>query len=183
MVSNEMGKINLWQEISCPDYEIINQQIQLWVMQQDWILSTKNFWNPVDLKEFFVQCPLFRAWAVDKKFLLSSIAVTVARSQDSCRPHIDAPPARYKLSWPVLNTKGTWNRWFEPLSTSADTIINHLGGVDFLNYDNLTEIARREVLTPCLIDAGIPHDVWFNSEPTFPRIGLQCQLLKEPKKL
>ena len=175
--------MNLWKEIDCPNYISINNQIKIWIEQQEWIYTTTKFWNPIGLKHFFSSCPDFYQWTVESKLLLRSLAVTVAHNKSSCPLHIDTPPARYKLSWPVKNTAGSWNRWFNNLTEQTDGIINHLGGINFVSDTNLVEIARREVLLPSLIDAGIPHEVWFDDSAIFPRIGIQCQLLKEPKQL
>lgn len=171
----------LWKELDCPNYNDINAQINMWVDRQDWIHNPPHFWNPVDIKDFFKNCPEFYRWLIASDLKLRSLAITVAHSIHSCPIHIDTPPARYKLSWPVRNTKGTWNRWFKNLNSATE--LNQLGGIHFLNHQNLVEISRREVISPSLIDAGVPHDVWFDESPVFPRIGLQCQLFKEPKTL
>ena len=83
----------------------------------------------------------------------------------------------------MLNTKHTWNRWFVPKTNSPKTIITQYNSYGFTDLDDLEEIGRKELLSPCLIDAGIIHDVWCEPQAQFPRIGLQCKLLKEPKEL
>jgi len=97
-----------------------------------------------------------------------------------CGIHIDTPPAVNKLSWPILNTKNTYNRWFAAKSSLVSIKINELGGQSYLNAHELEEIGRMEVVDPCIINAGIPHDVWFTEPAVFPRIGLQCMLFQEP---
>lgn len=119
-----------------------------------------------------------------QKVASSSIAVTVAQNPDKCcLPHIDTPPARYKLSWPVLNYTDTYNCWYETTSNSTTSFTADLGGKMFIDRSHLKEIYRREVSTPAIIDAGVIHDVISGPQAKWPRLVLQCQLFKEPDHL
>ena len=171
--------MNLYKIIECDNYQNINREILAFVQNNELEKST-DFWNPVDIKEVLSECPLFKKWIFDSKLHIKTIAVTVGNKFGCCGPHTDTPPARYKLSWPILNTKNTFNRWYK-IKDETDFIINELGGKSY-KIDNLEEIESNEVLFPMIIDAGIPHDVYIKEEK-FPRLGLQCQLFKEPDSL
>jgi len=174
--------INLYRELSCENYQQIRQDLICWIENLD--LEFKEFWNPIDIKDLILSVPSFRSWLQESDLLISSGAITYGTTIDCCSPHIDTPPARFKLTFPVKNTKGSWNRWFQPKTSQIQSRINHLGGKLFYDTDALDEIGRREVLGPALIDAGIIHDVWFDSQhPPWPRLGLQCKLFKEPSAL
>jgi hypothetical protein len=167
--------LKLYQSLSCTYIDDINEDIKIWI---DKNVVCQKFWNFIDAVKFMHENPKFKSWCRLNNLKIRSIAVTWAEHQHCCGPHIDTPPARYKLSWPVHNTKFTWNRWFEAKS-NAVTEINDLGGRSFINYDDLIEIGRKEVTGPALIDAGIIHDVWCEPCANFPRIGLQCQIFNE----
>jgi len=152
-------------------------------VQDQHIHRKEKFWNPVDPKVFFRACPLFFRWTVQQNIILDGVSVTVGNNLRPLRPHVDTPPARYKLSWPIANSDMTWNRWFEVIAPDPDVEINELGGLAYNNLDQLREIGRRRVDSPALIDAGIPHDVWYEQSAPFPRLGLQCKLIKEPQTL
>ena len=171
--------MNYYKILECKNYQEINQELIDFVIKNN-LGSSVNFWNPVDIKELYKACQLFKQWIIDTKIPIKSVAVTVGNKISCCGPHVDTPPARYKLSWPILNTQQTFNRWYK---IKDETIykINELGG-KFYNIDNLEEIESIEVLAPMIIDAGIPHDVYIKEEK-FPRLGLQCQLFKEPDSL
>lgn len=171
--------MHLFKELPCQNYDAINQQLLDWVNNTT-LVESNNFWNPVEVKEILSSCPLFKQWLVDNKLLIKAVAVTVGKSVTCCGPHIDTQPARYKLSWPILNTKNTFNRWYKIIDESKYTI-NNLGGKIY-SLDNLEEIASNEVLRPMIIDAGVVHDVYI-IDGVFPRLGLQCQLFKEPETL
>lgn len=169
----------LYKILDCKNYQDINREILDYILDKN-IDSSDDFWNPVDAKKLLKKCPLFAEWLKINRILIQAVSVTVAKHKNCCGPHIDTPPARYKLSWPVLNTKNTFNRWFK-IKDSNKYILNKLGGKSY-QIDNLIEIACNEVLNPMIIDAGVIHDVLI-TDNKFPRLGLQCQLLKEPKLL
>jgi hypothetical protein len=178
-----MEQVNYYKRLSCDNYIEINQELKNYITSLGLIETTKNFWNPIDVLPLFKACPKFLKWTHSNELKISAMALTVARSDYPVNPHIDTAPARFKLSWPVMNSTNSYNRWFK-LNTSTPTIeINHLGGTTFLNHNELEHIETMCVDRPSLIDAGIPHDVIFKGVPVYPRVGFQCQLFNEPKLL
>ena len=128
--------------------------------------------------------PLFYQWLVDSNLKIKSVAVTIGRQLECCSPHIDPPPARYKLSWPILNTQDSYNTWYQETIDNCTTKINYWGGIQYLDINELTPIKHVFVNDPMIIDAGIPHDVQFiTKSPTWPRVGLQGQFVNEPVTL
>jgi len=171
--------LKLYQSLSCTSIDDINEVIKSWI---DKNVVCQRFWNPIDVVKFMRENPKFESWCRLNNLKIQSIAVTWAEHPYCCGPHIDTPPARYKLSWPVHNTQFTWNRWFEA-KPEAVTAINDLGGLSYMHYGDLVEIDRKQVTEPALIDAGVIHDVWCEPCAHFPRIGLQCQIFNESQFL
>jgi len=170
----------LYKQLICSNLALINQEILSYINRQQF--DSTIFWNPVPIIEFIHATPKFTAWCLDNNMPLKSIAVTLGTNPNCCGPHIDTPPSIYKLSWPVLNTEHTWNRWFQT-PANASTKINALGGISYLDPASLIEIGRMRVDQPAIIATGVPHDVWFESGAVFPRWGLQCQFFIEPTGL
>ena len=176
-------EINLYQSIECNNYQEINQQILDHINHLGIVESSTEFWNPIDLIALLKSAPLFLEWLVEQNLKIKTVAVTIGKQSDCCGIHIDTPPARYKLSWPVLNATGSYNRWFKEVR-ECNTVTNRLGGKTYLSLEGLEEITTRTLTGPAIIDAGVPHDVQFHTAtPIFPRIVLQCQLFKEPESL
>lgn len=175
--------MNYYKELSCDNYEEINQEILTYVLTVVDTNNVNHFWNPVPVLGFVKNTPLFQTWLTQQDLKIKALALTVGTHPHCCGPHVDTPPAVYKLSWPIQHTETTWNRWFQELVDRCDVETNHLGGRQYNNMDQLKEIDRKQVDHPMLIYAGIPHDVWFEEGSKFPRLGLQCQLIKEPKQL
>ena len=169
--------------IDCNHYQEINAEILQYVQTHFDISAAPDFWNPLSTVDFLHHTPLFVQWCKQHNVLIKSLALTVGTHPNCCGPHIDTPPAKIKLSWPICNTQTTYNRWFKELVDHCTVDINHWGGTIYKDMAQLQEIHRKKVNSPMLINAGIPHDVWFEDTSVYPRLGLQCQLLKEPDSL
>jgi hypothetical protein len=177
-----METVNYYKYLSCDNYNEINQEILTFLFRFNIIQDSCQFWNPVSVVDFLRTCPLFGEWARQQGVRIKTLSVTVGLFNRCCTAHIDTPPARFKLSWPVMNTANTYNRWFSS-SQHATTEINAHSGTSYLIEEELTELARVCVDRPMLIDAGTIHDVWVDGQIVSPRVGLQCQLVKEPASL
>lgn len=172
--------MKLYKNLPCDNYYQINEQVKQYVYGTGIVASTNQFWNLLPTLEFIRATPLFYEWLVSIDLQLYSLALTVGRDENCCVAHTDTPPAVFKLSWPIENTARTYNRWFKPIVSDPDTIVNEYGGTHYVNADQLEEIERKELLGPCIINAGVIHDVWIDSPAVYPRLGLQCMLFKEP---
>ena len=177
-----MGKVNYYQYVPCNNYDQINQEIREFVLKFNIVQDSKQFWNPISVVDFLRACPLFANWTQQQDVLIKTLSITVGHINRCCTAHTDTPPARFKLSWPVMNTANTYNRWFRAPVHAAKEINAH-GGTCYLVDEELTELDRVCVDRPMIIDAGTIHDVWVDGQIVAPRVGLQCQLLHEPKQL
>jgi hypothetical protein len=175
--------MKLYKNLPCDNYTEINNQIKEYIDSTDIVTTATEFWNVLPTIEFIRAVPLFRAWTESRGFKLHSLALTVGRGPDCCALHIDTPPAVFKLSWPIANTQHTFNRWFKPIVDAPEFRINSYGGRFFPDLTQFEELDCKEVITPCIINAGIPHDVWSDPNAQWPRLGLQCMLFNEPKEL
>ena len=174
----------LYKDIPCDNFENINNEILKYLEYSNVIEQSTNFWNTLNTKEILLACPLFLLWTQQNNFKIYSVAAAICKDTIQLpRPHIDTPPARFKLSWPVLNYSNTCNRWFQDPTGHADKIVNRMGGISYTNASQLITIDQRLTTSPGLIDAGTPHDVFYLSEPVFPRVVLQVQLRNEPSTL
>lgn len=171
-----------FKKLHCDKFSEINQEMLSYIQSTGLIDHSKAFWNTVPVFEFMKHTPLFVNWLLQNRMPIKSIAVTIGHNENCCGPHIDTPPSIYKLSWPVLNTEFTFNRWFKEVG-SCDKIINDLGGIVYTDPTQLEEVDRTRVDSPAIISTGVPHDVWIETLGHWPRIGLQCQFVNEPKQL
>jgi hypothetical protein len=177
-----MGQIKYYKHLPCDNYNKINQEILAFVFRYNIAQDSQQFWNPIAVVDFLKECPLFAEWTKQTGVRIKTLSVTLGFINRCCIAHTDTLPARFKLSWPVMNTTNTYNRWFSAPDTATKEI-NSYGGITYLVDEELTELDRVCVDRPMIIDAGTIHDVWVDGQIIAPRIGLQCQLIKEPKEL
>lgn len=172
-----------YRQFECDNLDDINVEILHHIKSRIDIYHPIIFWNPMPTVDFVRDTPKLQSWLRLNGLPIRSVAVTIGTNRDCCSVHVDTLPARYKLSWPVLNSSSTFNRFFEPKDSKL--IIreqNVWGGYDY-DLEQLREVDRMRVDRPALIDSQTPHDVWFEPKSQFPRLVLQCQLLKEPETL
>jgi hypothetical protein len=177
-----MEKVTYYQHLPCDNYEEINREVLAFILKYNIVEDSRAFWNPVSVVDFIRACPKFDAWTRENNVRIKTLSVTLGFINRCCLAHTDTPPARFKLSWPVLNTSNTYNRWFSAPDTATKEL-NSYGGTVYFVEEELTELDRVCVDRPMIIDAGVIHDVWVDGNIIAPRIGLQCQLIKEPAHL
>jgi hypothetical protein len=177
-----MGQVNYYKHVPCENYNSINKEIVEFISKFNIIEHHRQFWNPISVVDFLRACPQFADWAKQQDVRIKTLSVTLGFINRCCIAHTDTPPARFKLSWPVMNTDNTYNRWFSAPDTATKEV-NDYGGITYLVDSELIELDRVCVDRPMIIDAGTIHDVWVDGTIVPPRVGLQCQLVKEPKEL
>lgn len=175
--------MNYYKKLPCDNYIEINREILNHVLEVIDLEHVNSFWNSISVVDFVKSTPLFQQWLFQQHLQIRALAVTIGLSANCCGAHVDTPPAVFKLSWPIQNSSTTWNRWFQEIDPDCNVVTNHLGGKQYLDATQLEEVARQRVDGPMLIHAGVPHDVWFEEKSKFPRLGLQCHLMKEPVEL
>ena len=77
-------------------------------------------------------------------------------------PHVDEPPVVAKINFPVLNTKGTYNVWFDETGN---------------------EIDRVECNKPIVLRSNILHTVEMANDAVLPRIQFSFCFYNEPLHL
>ncbi len=73
--------------------------------------------------------------------------------------HIDRPPVIAKINFPVLNTKNTYNTWYD---------------------EDRNEIDRVECIAPIVLRSDILHGIDMGKNPKIPRLQFSFCFYKEP---
>lgn len=90
------------------------------------------------------------------------IGFTITNEHIRTHPHKDEPPVIAKINFPVLNTKGTYNVWFD---------------------DHGQEIDRVECDRPIVLRSDIMHTVEIKDDAVFPRLQFSFCFYDEPLHL
>lgn len=126
----------------------------------------KHFWNPLsreEIKNFLMMTsnPV-SAWFEGLKLKVRDMSFTFYDKGIYTGIHRDEPPVIAKINFPVLNTAGTYNLWFD---------------------DDHQEIDRVECTKPIVFRSDILHTAMIGNSGKWPRIQFSFCFYKEPLDL
>lgn len=125
-----------------------------------------HFWNHLTRDETLQlmsipNSPLTQ-WFYGLKLRVRDVSFTLYDRDTSMEIHKDEPPVVAKINFPVFNTQGTHNVWFD---------------------DNLREIDRVECVKPIVLRSNILHTVEMGENPVYPRLQFSFCFYNEPLHL
>ena len=101
-------------------------------------------------------------WFNNLGLKVRDISFTTTSHHGGIEIHRDEPPVVAKINFPVLNTKDTYNVWFD---------------------NNRNEIDRVECTKPIVLRSDILHTVEMGKKAKHPRIQFSFNFYKEPLHL
>ena len=102
------------------------------------------------------------SWFRSMGLKVRDMSFTIYNDQISTSMHRDEPPVIAKINFPVLNTRDTYNVWFD---------------------DNGKEIDRVECDRPIVLRSDILHTVEIGKSAQYPRIQFSFCFYNEPLHL
>lgn len=125
-----------------------------------------EFWNHLSRDEIvsFMGIPHnpCRHWFDAMRLRVRDISFTMYNESVGTDIHKDEPPVVAKINFPVLNTKDTFNVWYD---------------------DHEREIDRVECVKPIVLRSDILHTVEIGSTARFPRLQFSFCFYDEPLHL
>lgn len=126
----------------------------------------KEFWNSLSRHQivdyFSIPNNPTKKWFDDLGLKVRDMSYTIYNEQIKTDIHKDQPPVVAKINFPVLNTKGTFNVWYN---------------------QNRQEIDRVECDKPIVLRSDILHTVEVSDLAKFPRIQFSFCFYNEPLQL
>jgi len=128
--------------------------------------QVNTFWNHLtreQIKSYLItpNCKI-NQWFDSLNLRVRDMSFTIYNQDIHTSIHTDEPPVVAKINFPVLNTKDTYNVWFNK---------------------NGEEIDRVECTQPIVLRSDIPHTVEIGSSAKFPRLQFSFCFYKEPINL
>lgn len=149
--------------LECKNLPKISQELLKFLERKKQLQRTDmKFWNFLskrDLFDLLQNCKLTKKWFEDLGLKVREGSFTIWNEKIKTTPHVDAPPVVAKINIPVLNTKDTYNIWFDK---------DH------------QEIDRVECIHPIVLRSDILHTVELGSRAILPRIQMSFCFYKEP---
>ena len=125
-----------------------------------------GFWNNLtreQIKDYFsIPNNPTKKWFDELGLKVRDMSYTIYNEDIMTGIHRDEPPVVAKINFPVLNTKDTYNVWYD----------------DYAN-----EIDRVECDKPIVLRSDILHTVEIGQSATYPRIQFSFCFYSEPLQL
>jgi hypothetical protein len=150
--------------LECVNQKQIAGELHAFLSKKNGPLEKSNlkFWNFLNKKELFnclKECAALSQWFETLGLKVREGSFTVYNNEIKTSPHVDAPPVVAKINFPVINTRDTYNVWFD---------------------QNKNEIDRVECVSPIVLRSNIPHTVEIGKRACFPRIQMSFCFYNEP---
>jgi hypothetical protein len=150
--------------LECTNQKQIAQELYSFLSKKDGPLNRDNlkFWNFLNKKDLFnclKECKALSQWVETLRLKVREVSFTIYNNEIKTHPHVDDLPVVAKINFPILNTKDTYNLWF-----------NKQG----------EEIDRVECVAPIVFRSDILHTVEIGKQASFPRIQMSFCFYKEP---
>ena len=128
--------------------------------------EVKDFWNHLSREEiqqyFSIPNNPCKQWFDGLGLRVRDMSFTIYNENIGTDIHRDQPPVVAKINFPVLNTKDTYNVWFD---------------------EHRKEIDRVECVRPIVLRSDILHTVEIGKSAVFPRLQFSFCFYNEPLRL
>lgn len=159
--------------LNCPNQAEIANSLYDFFKEIESKQKIDQFWTNLSRKEIvdYFSRPsskILKQWFDGMNLRVKDMSFTLWKESDGFnnkdygRIHQDAPPVIAKINFPVLNTKDTFNIWYE---------------------NNGNEIDRIECTKPIVLRSNILHNVHLGPQAKLPRIQFSFCFYKEPINL
>jgi len=150
--------------LECLKQKQIAEELHAFLSQENGQLekSSLQFWNFLSKRDLFnclKDCTTLSRWFESLGLKVREGSFTIYNEVIKTSPHVDAPPVVAKINFPVINTRDTFNVWFD--------------------QDN-NEIDRVECVKPIVLRSDILHTVEIGKQACFPRIQMSFCFYNEP---
>jgi hypothetical protein len=150
-------------------------------------LDSRSLWNKLDTLALVQAVPELVGYFKTFGLILKEVAVTVCNSNKNADLHIDEPPVTAKINFPILNTAGSQNLWYDvpkELLDQVTPVINQFGfayyNLNSIDISKCQPIGKVEITKPVVFNSQLPHMIDMSKCTEFPRLVLTCMFFNEP---
>tara|TARA_R110000868_G_scaffold301389_1_gene561858 strand:+ start:451 stop:1011 length:561 start_codon:yes stop_codon:yes gene_type:complete len=174
--------------LPCNNLKEIQQQVVAWIQSKNpAVLHSNSLWNKTDTVDLLRATPALIKYCESLDLKIREVALTIINQRRGANLHIDELPVTAKINIPILNTRNSFNRWYEiseKILSVTEPIINKFGKKYYnfknIDYTTLKLLGEVELLTPVVFNSQIAHNIVMGEDCLFPRIVLACTFFNEP---
>jgi hypothetical protein len=178
-----------YSKLDCPEQSIISNKVVEYLKCHSDFFEDRPFhlWNKVNTVTLLKAVPEISIFFKSIGLTIREISITVVNQYQDVGLHIDELPVTAKVNFPILNTKNTFNQWYEVPKVILQTqkpMINQFGTA-YYNLQNVDlskckKIDEFELLQPVVFNSQIPHRIHITPDATLPRLVMPCTFFNEP---
>jgi hypothetical protein len=158
-------------ELDCDNMSEISSKLMKLIQPE--IDSEQEGWIFIDLKQVLANVPELLIFFRQHRLIPMDAAVIILR--DDLKIHVDHLPVIAKINFPIANTKGWANRWYQVDLDSCPRVINEFGaekeslsGLDTTKLEILGEIF--DLSKPIVFNSRLAHSVDKINPDVLPRV-------------
>jgi hypothetical protein len=175
-------------ELECENLGIIQSKVFNYLVTNNILDDSQSGWIFIDSMKLLSAIPELVNYFAKFKLYVRNTAITLARTSQDLSIHLDTLPVVAKINFPILNTDGWANRWYEVEQSILDQcpLIKDKFGND---VEDLSLIPEKEfkltaelldMKKPIVFNSRIPHEVVKIADVVGPRIVASFTFHNEP---
>ena len=177
-------------ELDCDNVEAISSGIYDFIKNKtDVLTSGKSGWIFLDSKQLILHVPQLMEFFKKYKLYVNDSAITLIN--ENFPLHVDPKPVIAKINFPVINTKGWINCWYEIADEEFATLPTYTTQFGHITEDisnielkTLKLIAEyHDMVNPIVFNSRLAHSVIKNNPQELPRIIASFTFHNEPLEL
>lgn len=182
----KVSDLKAYYELECKDLDVISVKVLKFIADES--ISGQRGWIFLNTKKLLLAVPELMIFFQKLKLQPMEASITVLDSDLSI--HVDTLPIVAKINFPIQNTKGWLNRWYQ---LDADILNNCPDVVDHLGFtkkdvsgvvDKMSLIAEVPDQSKVIVfNSAHPHSVIKINPIEVPRVILSITLYNEPLHL
>lgn len=174
--------------IECDDLSAIQEAVYRYIEESTTLLKTNEVgWHFLDHKQLLKAVPSLAKFFFKHKLVPRDAAAVILTETGQLPLHVDELPVVAKINFPISNTKGWVNRWYDVdpvVLINCPKYTNQFGSeVEMLSalpkesFRLVAEIMDLDV--PIVFNSRIPHEV-VKLDGDSPRIIVSFTFVNEP---
>jgi hypothetical protein len=176
-------------KLPCEQLNDIQQETLDYLTNHTALLSkdSKQLWNKINTADYIKHCPTLLKYCRSLDLKIKEVAFTIVWESTKTNLHIDELPVVAKINFPILNTQGSTNSWYEipnELFQQYSPVVNAFNQ-KFYPFDNINLtacelLAETELDQPMVFNSQIPHLIKMPDDAVFPRVVMPVMFFNEP---
>lgn len=181
-----MSDLKAYYELECKELDVISTKVLKFITDKS--ISGQRGWIFLDTKKLFLAVPELMMFF--KKLKLQPREASITLLDNDLPIHVDVLPVVAKINFPIQNTKGWVNRWYQLDAEILNNCPDMVSDLGFTKKDVSDVVDRMSLIAEVpdqskviVFNSAHPHSVIKIDPIEVPRVILSITLYNEPLHL